>query len=144
MKPALFLVALAVAPLSSCSLLGWTTPVDVYHELVILENGVEYQEIIVGEGPGVELEQLVTVDYTGYLSDGNVFDSSIERGYPIEFVLGAAPLAGWNDGILGMQTGGRRHISLPPELAYGEAGVPGLVPADEPLVFEIELLQIHE
>jgi FKBP-type peptidyl-prolyl cis-trans isomerase len=137
------LLATALLPLGGCALFGITSKVDVQHELTVLESGVKYREILPGEGPPVELGQEVTVDYTGFLSDGSVFDSSIDRGFPIEFVLGEAPIAGWNEGILGMQAGGRRHVSIPPELAYGAAGVEGLIPPDEVLVFEFELLEIR-
>lgn len=134
------MIATLCLPLSGCALFGFTTKVKVEHHLVILESGIEYIDNLPGQGPPVVEGQAVTIDYTGFLADGSVFDSSIERGVPIEFVLGKAPLAGWNEGIIGMAVGGRRHLSLPPELAYGEAGIEGLIPPNETLVFDIELL----
>ncbi len=144
MKPGPLLVLLFCLSLPGCALFGITTKVKVNHQLVTLESGVEYKEILLGEGPAVEIGQTITIDYVGYLSDGSIFDSSVQRGVPHELKLGEAPLAGWNEGILGMQAGGSRHVSLPPELAYGEMGIDGLIPPNETLVFEIALLQIHE
>ena len=136
-------LTLALLPLSSCAFLGMTTKVEVVHDRVTTESGVEYEDIIVGEGPAAELGQSVTLDYAGYLASGTQFDSSIERGNPIQITLGAAPLAGWNEAIPGMMVGGSRWMKLPPEQAYGEAGVPGLIPENEPLVFEVNLLEIE-
>ncbi len=124
-------------------MLGLTRPVEVEHERVVTEEGVEYEDLIVGEGPTAEPGQIVRIDYEGFLSNGSEFDSSYERGNPIDFTLGEAPLPGWDIGMAGMQAGGRRRMHLPPALAYGKRGVPGLVPENEPLVFEVELLAIE-
>jgi FKBP-type peptidyl-prolyl cis-trans isomerase len=142
MRPTHLLILFAISNLTSCALIGITDKVEVDHPLRILEGGIGVQEIVMGQGPQVETGQEILIDYTGYLSDGEVFDSSLERGVPLEFTLGEAPLPGWNEGILGMRAGGQRHVSLPPEQAYGEAGVAGLIPPNEPLVFEIWLLDI--
>jgi len=144
MKASLLLIALCCLPLSGCALFGHTTKVKVEHPLITLESGLQYQELMLGQGPPAERGQTVTVDYVGFLSDGTVFDSSRKRGVPMNFELGAAPLVGWNEGILGMQAGGERRLSLPPELAYGSAGVEGIIPPDETLVFDISLLKIEE
>jgi peptidylprolyl isomerase len=143
MKPPQLLLALALLPLGGCALFGLTNKVEVEHVLVELESGVKIRDTFSGQGPPVELGQKVTLDYTGYLSDGSIFDSSISRGLPITLVVGEAPLAGWNGGILGMRAGGHRHVWIPPELAYGAEGIEGLIPPDESLVFEFELLEIH-
>jgi len=143
MRPTLLLATLACLLLPSCALFGITSKVEVDHPLHVLESGVHYREIVMGQGPPLETGQAVTIDYTGYLADGSVFDSSLERGLTLDFVLGDAPLPGWNEALLGMRAGGRRHVSIPPELAYGEAGVEGLVPPNETLVFEIWLLEIR-
>lgn len=137
------LAAFALAPLSSCALFGITDKVDVDHPMQSLESGIQFREILMGQGPPVESGQAVTIDYVGFLADGSTFDSSIDRGVPMEFIMGNAPLTGWNHGILGMRAGGRRHLSLPPEFAYGEAGIEGLIPPNESLVFEIWLLEIR-
>ncbi|MFT7485476.1 MAG: peptidylprolyl isomerase [Candidatus Paceibacteria bacterium] len=144
MKSSSFLPLLLCLALPGCALLGITTKVKVAHELVSLDNGAHYREVLVGEGPAVTTGQTITIDYVGFLADGSIFDSSIQRGVPIDLTLGMAPLAGWNTGILGMRVGGQRNLCLPPELAYGEAGIEGLIPPNETLVFEISLLSIAE
>jgi FKBP-type peptidyl-prolyl cis-trans isomerase len=138
---ATLLLVLVLTP--GCAFLGWTRKVEVIHPRVTTESGVEYEDIIVGEGPTAEVEQSLLLDYTGYLADGSLFDSSIDRGIPISITLGSAPLEGWNEGLLGMRAGGRRWMSLPAALAYGAEGVPGLIPENEPLVFEIALIAIE-
>lgn len=144
MKAALrsLLAVIGALLLSGCAVLGITTKVEVIHERVTLESGVEYEDIIVGEGRAAELGQTVVIDYVGHLASGAQFDSSIERGIPVTLVLGEAPLSGWNEAIPGMMAGGSRWMRLPAEQAYGSAGVPGLIPPDEPLVFEIDLIEI--
>ncbi|MCB9914782.1 MAG: FKBP-type peptidyl-prolyl cis-trans isomerase [Planctomycetes bacterium] len=136
------LLVLALAQLSSCAFLGFTRPVDVDHVRVATQHGVVYEDLLPGQGPEVAEGERVRVDYVGYLDDGTQFDSSLDRGVPIEFVHGQAPIAGWDEGMAGMRAGGRRRMELPPELAYGEAGVPGIVPENARLTFELELLAI--
>ncbi|MCL4146382.1 UNVERIFIED_CONTAM: hypothetical protein GTU68_011757 [Idotea baltica] len=128
-------------PLSSCVLYR-ADKVKVEHPLVDLESGVQIREILPGQGPEAQEGDEVTIDYTGFLSDGSQFDSSIDRGVPVAFMLGQAPLPGWDIGVMGMQAGGSRRVELPPDLAYGEQGVEGLIPPNETLVFEIQLLSI--
>jgi len=142
MKLASLFACLLALPLSGCALFGITEKVDVDHDLIQLESGVEIQTILPGQGEGAQLGDTLTLDYVGYLADGSVFDSSRDRGVPVTIVLGEAPLEGWNEGLVGMMVGGRRHLSIPPELAYGENGIEGLIPPNEALVFEIELLEL--
>ena len=137
------LVAIPILLSSGCSVFGLERTVEVVHERVVTEGGVEYEDIIVGEGPIAELGQMIVVEYTGYLADGSEFDSSSDRGVMLDFTLGEAPLPGWDEGIPGMRVGGSRRMRIPPELAYGEQGIPGLVPENEPLVFEIDLVEIE-
>ncbi len=142
-QPALLMPLLALTPLmTSCSMLGFSRPVEVDHERISTDSGVTYEDVIVGEGPVVQPGQRVVIDYIGFLADGTQFDSSIDRGVPLEFIFGEAPLAGWNEGLAGMQASGKRRMNIPPALAYGEAGVPGLVPENATLTFEVDLLEI--
>lgn len=143
MKPAQLLLALlALTPLSSCSMLGFSRPVDVDHERIETDGGVTYEDLLPGTGPTPSAGDRVLIDYVGFLSDGTQFDSSLDRGVPLEIVFGEAPLPGWNAGMDGMKVGGKRRMELPAELAYGAAGIPGLVPPDEPLTYEVELLEL--
>lgn len=110
-------------------------------DYTITESGLKYYDIVVGEGDLVEAGATVSVHYTGWLqSTGDQLDSSEERGEPVEFPLGiGAVIPGWDEGILGMQVGGRRQLVLTPALGFGEAGN-GPIPPDSVLVFEIELV----
>ena len=98
----------------------------------------------VKEGDGAEATdgKTVVVHYTGWLSDGTKFDSSLDRGQPFEFVLGAGNvIPGWEQGVAGMKVGGTRRLTIPPALGYGEQGAGGVIPPNATLLFEVELLQ---
>ena len=105
---------------------------------------LEIEDLQVGEGIEVANGDQVTVHYTGWLIDGTKFDSSLDRGKPFTFKLGARQvIQGWDSGVRGMQVGGIRKLTIPPELAYGDRAVGGgLIPANSTLVFEVKLLEI--
>ena len=104
------------------------------------QTGLVTEEIEVGEGPLAEPGDILTVHYVGTLSDGQVFDSSLERNLPFSFTLGAGQvIRGWDEGFSGMRVGGRRRLIIAPDYGYGEFGV-GTVPPNSTLFFEIELL----
>ena len=105
---------------------------------------LEIEDLQVGEGIEVANGDQVTVQYTGWLIDGTKFDSSLDRGKPFTFELGARQvIQGWDRGVRGMQVGGIRKLTIPPELAYGDRAVGGgLIPANSTLVFEVKLLEI--
>ncbi len=106
------------------------------------EPVVEAQELAVGTGPQAAAGDTLTVNYTGTLVDGTKFDSSYDRNEPISLVLGAGDvIRGWDIGLTGMRAGGKRKLTIPPELAYGDQAVDG-IPANATLVFEVELLSI--
>ena len=105
---------------------------------------LEIEDMEVGTGIEAANGDRVTVHYTGWLIDGTKFDSSIDRGQPFVFSLGAGQvIQGWDRGVRGMQVGGIRKLTIPPELAYGDRPVGGgLIPANSTLVFEVQLLEI--
>ncbi len=100
-----------------------------------------YVDTKIGTGPLAQTGKYYTVHYTGYLTDGTKFDSSVDRGEPISFPYGQhRVIAGWDTGFEGMHVGGKRRIFIPYELAYGEAGRPPVIPAKAELVFDIEFI----
>jgi FKBP-type peptidyl-prolyl cis-trans isomerase len=105
------------------------------------DSGLEIWDVKEGKGDAVKAGARVKVHYTGWLTDGKIFDSSVQRGEPIEFPL-TGVIKGWQEGIPGMKPGGVRRLKIPPELAYGKRGAPGAIPPDSTLVFEVELLEI--
>lgn len=102
---------------------------------------LKIEEIVVGEGDEVKDGDWVSVHYTGCLEDGTKFDSSLDRGEPIEFPLGGGMvIPGWEQGIRGMRVGGKRKLVIPPELAYGEDGAGDVIPPNAVLVFDVEVV----
>ena len=104
-------------------------------------SGLVIEELISGEGAEACAGQMVSVHYTGWLTDGTKFDSSKDRNEPFEFALGARHvIAGWDEGVQGMKIGGTRKLTIPPALGYGTRGAGGVIPPNATLVFEVELL----
>jgi FKBP-type peptidyl-prolyl cis-trans isomerase len=107
-------------------------------------SGLEYIEVQAGTGAQAEAGRKVSVHYTGKFQDGKVFDSSIPRGEPITFDLGAGRvIKGWDEGIALMKVGGKAQLVIPPELAYGERGAGGVIPPNATLVFDVELVSVE-
>jgi len=99
----------------------------------------------VGEGKEAILGKVVSVHYTGTLTDGTKFDSSVDRETPFQFTLGAGQvIQGWDQGVIGMKVGGKRTLTIPSDLAYGPTGRPGTIPPSATLIFDIELLDVVE
>ena len=102
------------------------------------------EDLTVGSGDTATAGQSVSVHYTGWLTDGQKFDSSLDRNDPFEFRLGAGQvIPGWDQGVAGMQVGGKRKLTIPPELDYGSRGAGGVIPPNATLVFEVELLAVR-
>lgn len=108
---------------------------------VTTETGLQYEEIVVGNGAVPRYGQTVTVHYTGWLTNGTKFDSSLDKGQPFQFVLGAREvIRGWDEGVSTMRIGGKRRLIVPPDLGYGDRGAGGVIPPGATLVFDVELL----
>jgi FKBP-type peptidyl-prolyl cis-trans isomerase len=104
---------------------------------------LKIEDLVVGSGAQANNGDTVSVHYTGWLENGTTFDSSKDRNQPFEFTLGQGRvIPGWEQGILGMKVGGKRRLTIPPDLAYGSQGNAGVIPPNATLIFEVELLEI--
>src|SRR5262245_54565715 len=111
--------------------------------VVTTASGLQYQDIVIGTGAEAKAGNTVSVHYTGWLTDGTQFDSSRNRGQPIEFQIGTPYIIqGWNEGITGMKVGGKRKLTIPPSIAYGADGRPPVIPPNATLKFDIELMGV--
>lgn len=109
----------------------------------VTASGLKYVDLTVGDGPSPQKGQTLSVHYTGTLMNGEKFDSSLDRGAPMEFQFGETPMIkGWDEGLTTMRVGGKRKLTIPPALAYGPRGKPPDIPPNATLQFEIELLAI--
>ena len=101
------------------------------------------EDLVVGDGPEATAGRKVQVHYTGWLTDGKKFDSSLDRGQPFAFTLGAGQVIdGWDKGVAGMRVGGKRKLTIPPHLGYGARGAGGVIPPNATLVFDVELVKV--
>ena len=111
-----------------------------------MKNGLVIEDIVIGEGEEAKDLNKVIVNYTGKLEDGSIFDSSLKQGRnPFAFTLGVGSvIKGWDLGVKGMKVGGRRKLTIPPELGYGDQGAGKIIPPGSTLVFEVDLLSVKD
>ncbi|MBI5434110.1 MAG: FKBP-type peptidyl-prolyl cis-trans isomerase [Planctomycetes bacterium] len=137
------LLACACALLGACSFSGFNRPVAVpppQEETTL--SGVRYVELAEGKGTPAVYGSLVRIHYIGWVG-GERFDSSWDRGNPVAFTIGKAEvMKGLEDGVIGARVGGKRRLTIPPELGFGEQGVAGVVPPNAELVFELEVVEV--
>ena len=107
-------------------------------------SGLQYTDLVVGTGQEALDGATAVVHYTGWLMDGTKFDSSLDRGEPFQFVIGAGQvIKGWDEGVGTRNVGGKRELIIPPDLAYGERGAGGVIPPGATLKFEVELIGLR-
>jgi len=118
------------------------------NQVTEMPNGLKYTDTKIGDGATAAAGNKVSVHYTGWLfnngAKGAKFDSSVDRGQPFQFTLGAHQvIAGWDEGVAGMKVGGKRTLTIPPELGYGARGAGGVIPPNATLIFDVELLGVQ-
>ena len=120
------------------------TPVVENNNMQENVTELKIEDLVVGTGAEAVAGKLISVHYTGTLTDGTKFDSSVDRGAPFEFTLGTGQvIQGWDQGFAGMKVGGKRRLTIPSSLGYGDAGTPGgPIPPKATLIFEVELLEV--
>ena len=119
-------------------------PPPVSGDTVTTESGLQYIVVASGDGASPKQGQVVSVHYTGWFTDGNKFDSSVDRGEPIRFPLGTGQvIPGWDEGVALMKIGDKRRFIIPSDLAYGERGHPAGIPPNSTLIFDVELVDVE-
>ncbi len=119
-------------------------PPPITGEPKMTPSGLEYTDVVEGTGDEARSGAKVSVHYTGWLINGTKFDSSVDRGQPFTFNLGAGQvIKGWDLGVAGMKVGGKRRLSIPSELGYGSRGAGGVIPPNARLIFDVELLGVN-
>ncbi len=122
--------------------------IDMAHgndrETITTPSGLQYVDLVKGPGREAHVGETAIVHYTGWLENGTKFDSSVDRGDPFSFRLGAGRvIKGWDEGVVGMHIGTKRKLTIPPHLGYGRRGAGRIIPPDATLIFEVELLDLR-
>jgi FKBP-type peptidyl-prolyl cis-trans isomerase FkpA len=113
-------------------------------EKQVTRSGLAYIDQVIGTGAEPKTADTVTVHYTGYLTDGTKFDSSVDRKKPFSFVIGLGQvIKGWDEGVASMKVGGKRKLLIPSNLGYGARGAGGVIPPNADLIFDVELISIR-
>jgi FKBP-type peptidyl-prolyl cis-trans isomerase FkpA len=130
-----WIVVLPIVLLAACA---QATPKEI-----TTPSGLKYTDLVVGTGAQPKAGQTVMVHYTGWLTNGQKFDSSKDRNQPFSFTLGKQQvIAGWDEGLSTMKVGGKRRLTIPPDLGYGARGAGNVIPPNATLIFEVELLDV--
>ena len=118
---------------------------SINEDLTMSVTELQTEDIVLGQGEEAVAGKTVSVHYTGTLTDGTKFDSSVDRNQPFSFSLGAGQvIQGWDEGVVGMKVGGKRKLTIPADKAYGDRGVPGAIPPGATLIFDVELLEVSQ
>src|SRR5262245_17395367 len=137
--------AASAAPTGSAPSAAGAAPTTTGAAPTTTASGLQIEDLVVGTGATAESGKSVSVNYTGWLNDEKrtKFDSSYDRGQPLEFVLGQGRvIKGWDEGVAGMKVGGKRRLTIPPDLGYGSRGAGGVIPPNATLIFEVELVDV--
>ncbi|HEY3248492.1 MAG TPA: FKBP-type peptidyl-prolyl cis-trans isomerase [bacterium] len=133
-----------VQPLTAVATVAPAEPEVLEDGSVRLPSGLQYLDLVEGDGPSPQAGDNIEVHYTGWLENGTKFDSSIDRGQPFVFPIAVGRvIKGWDEGVVTMRVGGKRRLAIPAHLAYGDRGAGGVIPPRATLIFEVELLAIR-
>jgi len=139
MKKVMFIAVLILVALSA----GQSFAAQNAARTVTTPSGLQYVDIVVGKGAAPVPGKQVTVHYTGILKNGKKFDSSVDRKEPFTFIIGVGQvIPGWDEGVMSMKVGGKRKLTIPPNLGYGAQGAGGVIPPNATLLFDVELLDV--
>jgi FKBP-type peptidyl-prolyl cis-trans isomerase len=138
------IMAVAFTPLFGCGENMTTGGGESNGNEVVTGSGLKYVDQTLGTGELAVAGKTTTVHYTGWLENGTKFDSSVDRGQPFSFPLGAGRvIKGWDEGVQGMKVGGKRKLTIPSDLGYGARGAGGVIPPNATLIFDVELLGVR-
>ncbi len=149
-RTVIFLLAVAFFTVTACTQTDFSPKADKPEvkagegKLIKTGTGLQYEDLIPGSGASPSKGKKVTVHYTGWLTDGKKFDSSLDKNEPFVFEIGAGQvIPGWDEGVMTMKIGGKRKLIIPSELGYGATGAGGVIPPNATLVFEVILLDVR-
>ena len=140
----LALITLALLPAIGGEVTMAADEQNANEQEIVTASGLKYIDQKIGDGDVAVAGKMTTVHYTGWLENGKKFDSSVDRGQPFPFPLGAGRvIKGWDEGVQGMKIGGKRRLTIPPDLGYGARGAGGVIPPNATLIFDVELLGVQ-